>query len=46
MKVVVILKLKRKDVEQRLEIQLIFSFSISSLWNHYYIYLYSVSKIE
>lgn len=38
MRVTVILKLKRKDMEERSEIQLIFSFSSSPLCNHCYIY--------
>lgn len=44
-KIVIFLKLERKDVEERWEIQLIFSFSISPLWNWCYIYLHSVSVI-
>lgn len=42
MKVVVIFKLKGKDVEQRSEIQLIFSFSISPLCSQCYIYHTSI----
>lgn len=38
MKVVVTLKLKRKDVEERSKIQLTFLFSISSLCNQCYTY--------
>lgn len=38
MRVTVILKLKRKDVEERSKIQLIFSFSHSPLCSHCYIY--------
>lgn len=38
MRVTVILNLKRKDVEERSEIQLIFSFSHSPLCSHCYIY--------
>ena len=43
-KEVVILKLKRKDVEQRSEIQLIFSFSISPLCNQCNIYHISIRE--